>query len=292
MAIWNGIDDGEILFSLNKASNDCSGAAGATAVATVQDGQVTEITVTNGGEGYCGQPQVFIAGGGGSGATATANLAAGMLAETNAGRQVESITVTNGGSGYTCPPAVTIGRGIWKTAEGMTLDEKPTPLYRYERGGTPAYYELPGKNPDDPEYWVEYTKVSAVYRLVGRYTKKESNDKLAVDLFKWKRLADYDTDPSYLLDGVPYSPVKVKDVTPAQLMGGNNAVDAVLDDQPEGDAINDIRMVVVNVSTLFRSIPGDTGWQVYNPLFLNVDRVNKTMNDYETPIDSYEVGNC
>ena len=48
------------------------GGSGATAVATVQNGQVVKIDVTNPGTGYTSAPTVQITGGGGSGATAVA----------------------------------------------------------------------------------------------------------------------------------------------------------------------------------------------------------------------------
>lgn len=71
----------------------------ATATATVQDGAVTAITVTDGGAGYLTPPLVTIGGGGGSGATAEATVAGGA---------VTAITVLTGGSGYTSPPDVGI----------------------------------------------------------------------------------------------------------------------------------------------------------------------------------------
>ncbi len=60
---------------------------------------VTTIPVTNGGGDYLGQPFVQISGGGGRGATAVANLTAGV---------VTSITVTNPGIDYTSAPTVTL----------------------------------------------------------------------------------------------------------------------------------------------------------------------------------------
>ena len=71
----------------------------ASASATVIGGEVTAITLTNGGAGYTSIPNVTI-NGNGSGATATATLT---------GDVVTAITVTNPGTGYTTPPTVTIG---------------------------------------------------------------------------------------------------------------------------------------------------------------------------------------
>jgi len=71
----------------------------ATATATVLDGAVTAVTVTDGGSGYSQAPAVILAGAGGTGATATALL-------TN--DAVSQINVMTGGSGYTNAPDVII----------------------------------------------------------------------------------------------------------------------------------------------------------------------------------------
>jgi hypothetical protein len=63
----------------------------ALAVATVEDGVVTAINITNGGSGYLAPPRIVIIGNG-SGAIATATI--------NDTGVVTGITVTNGGSGY------------------------------------------------------------------------------------------------------------------------------------------------------------------------------------------------
>jgi FtsP/CotA-like multicopper oxidase with cupredoxin domain len=76
------------------------GGSGASAAATVTNGAVTAITVTNFGVGYTTAPTVTITGGGGSGATATATLI---------GNEIASIAVTAGGSGYVTPNVVFTG---------------------------------------------------------------------------------------------------------------------------------------------------------------------------------------
>jgi hyaluronate lyase len=63
---------------------------------------ITGIKVTNGGAGYRSAPTVSITGGNGSGATATATIAAG---------KVTAITMTSGGSGYTTTPTVSLSGG-------------------------------------------------------------------------------------------------------------------------------------------------------------------------------------
>jgi len=71
----------------------------ATAVATITDGTVTAISMTNDGVGYS-EATVTITGGGGANATATAII--------DTSDSVSQIIVTNGGSGYTSTPTVTI----------------------------------------------------------------------------------------------------------------------------------------------------------------------------------------
>jgi hypothetical protein len=60
-------------------------------VATVTDGVVTGINITNGGSGYLAPPRIVIVGNG-SGARATATI--------NDTGVVTGITITNGGAGY------------------------------------------------------------------------------------------------------------------------------------------------------------------------------------------------
>ena len=63
---------------------------------------IGSITLFNAGSGYTQVPTVTITGGGGTGATAVANISNGS---------VQSITVTNAGSGYTSTPTVIITGG-------------------------------------------------------------------------------------------------------------------------------------------------------------------------------------
>lgn len=91
----------------------------------VQGTPVTGLTLTADGSGYIAPPAVALVGGGGSGATATAQISGGAIT---------AITVTNGGGGYTSAPAVTIadtgtGSGAMATATlvngvvtGITVD--------------------------------------------------------------------------------------------------------------------------------------------------------------------------
>lgn len=304
MKIWDGFDDGEILFSLNKTAapppEGCAGGGGATAVATVENGAVTGITVTNGGSGYCGQPQVFIAGGEGSGATATAVLAPDATNMLSAAGDsvggpyqilfhVTSVAVTNGGSGYRCPPAVSIGKGQWPVNGGW-LDGRPTPMETYTNKVIQGVFDPPGNVPDQADYWIEYSNVTAAFNLVNRVQKRDDKGNLSVDMFQFLRIRGFPLDASHSVD------------SPAELMGGNSVIDAILDAQPvqvpgNTNSVTDyIRFSVGGVSMFYRStaihVAVGTGWQEYMPSVLNVDRVNKTATEYEVWLDSYGVGNC
>ena len=63
---------------------------------------LTGVKVVNGGSDYTSVPTVVVSGGGGTGATATATIAAG---------KVSAITVTSVGSGYTTTPTITVSGG-------------------------------------------------------------------------------------------------------------------------------------------------------------------------------------
>lgn len=82
--------------------------SGATAVATLSNGEVTEITLTNPGSGYSafdgGSLNVVITGGGNPNRIAQGTAVIG-------GGGVVSIQITNGGTGYTSQPTVTISGG-------------------------------------------------------------------------------------------------------------------------------------------------------------------------------------
>jgi autotransporter-associated beta strand protein len=85
----------------------------ASLVAPSGDG-VSTIAVTDGGSGYVGAPRVVFSGGGGTGATAVANM---VDDGTGAGTyRIGSITVTNPGVNYSSSPTVTLDRGGFLTA--------------------------------------------------------------------------------------------------------------------------------------------------------------------------------
>ena len=70
-------------------------APGPTATATVSGGQVTGITITNGGTGYTSNPGIIFSGGGSPSVVATANVLTGPTAGTLSG--TTAITVNQGG---------------------------------------------------------------------------------------------------------------------------------------------------------------------------------------------------
>ncbi len=73
------------------------GGTGATATATIANGQVTSVTITNPGSGYTSAPTITFSGGGGKGAAATAIVASPKIAVTMIGFTIEN-GVANGGN--------------------------------------------------------------------------------------------------------------------------------------------------------------------------------------------------
>ena len=83
---------------------------------SITDG-VQGIKITNEGTGYTSVPTVVITGGGGSGATATANISSG---------KVISVDVNTSGSGYTSAPTISFsGGGGSNTVAASTVETKP-----------------------------------------------------------------------------------------------------------------------------------------------------------------------
>ena len=73
---------------------------------------LTGVKVVNGGSDYTSVPTVVVSGGGGTGATATAAIAAG---------KVLAITVTSLGSGYTTTPTITVSGGGGSGASAIPI---------------------------------------------------------------------------------------------------------------------------------------------------------------------------
>jgi hypothetical protein len=104
---------------VNIATNGTSEGSGATAVAELADaGEITSIEITNPGDGYEQAPTVNITGGGGSGASAYAEINGGSIS---------NIVVAETGQGYTSKPDVEISApstgGTQATAEAVRAFE-------------------------------------------------------------------------------------------------------------------------------------------------------------------------
>ena len=102
-------------------------ATTATATATLSGGTVGTIAITGGGNAYAFPPNVTIAGGGGSGAAATAAV--------NSSGVVTGITITNAGSGYTSAPTVTIDPPLATAVDGATFSGGTVTALTPARGG-------------------------------------------------------------------------------------------------------------------------------------------------------------
>lgn len=80
------------------------GGTGATAVAYINEGQVTSVVLTSGGTGYTATPTIaFSGGGGGSGATATASIA-GVQGITSPNPSLPGWLPVSSAVGYAIPP--------------------------------------------------------------------------------------------------------------------------------------------------------------------------------------------
>ena len=110
----------------------------ATGVATVVNGFVVAITVTDGGVGYTSLPSVTISGGGGSGAGAVASVTANGV--------VDKIIVKDAGSDYADSPVVTIS---------------PPPTPDTFSAGLLAYYPFTGNANDQSGNHYDGTVVGA-----------------------------------------------------------------------------------------------------------------------------------
>ena len=106
------------LFKLSKTKEIIKFAIGwsdGTSKPTVTPkGGISAVNVTKGGTGYTTAPTVAITGGGGTGATATATVSAGVIT---------GVTITNPGSGYTSAPTVALtGAGTGGAATAVVAE--------------------------------------------------------------------------------------------------------------------------------------------------------------------------
>jgi hypothetical protein len=96
-----------------------TGGPTATATATVANGAVTGLTVTNPGSGYTSRPTISFSGGGGVGASARATVTDGT---------VTALTILEGGLQYTSPPTVAISLDEGAAFLSYSLLPSPDPL--------------------------------------------------------------------------------------------------------------------------------------------------------------------
>ena len=115
----------------------------ATAIAAVTAGYVTGITVTSGGSGYVYAPDVFLVGGGGTGAQVKVILISDRVSE---------ILVASAGSGYISPPEVRIN-----PPDGLTQSRNPRLLVEGPSNARPVLQV--SSNLYYPSGWKPWTTV-------------------------------------------------------------------------------------------------------------------------------------
>lgn len=154
---------------------------------TISAGRITAITVTVGGSGYTTAPTVGFAGGGGSGAVATATVVGGV---------VTTVTVTTAGTGYTSAPTVAFtGTG---TLAAATATVSPDMIYLYYSPKPAAFASA--TLTASPEIPSEYHQIF-VWRLAEIIAKQQRDSVLASNFaVEGERLtqimiSDYDPEP-------------------------------------------------------------------------------------------------
>src|SRR5208283_2357838 len=101
---------------------------GAVATASVSGGVVNPLVVMNSyGTGYTTAPLCLFTGGGGTGATCTANIGGG---------QITSVTVNSGGSGYTSAPNVCFGGNGCGGSVALQIDHSNAVLFENNNVGS------------------------------------------------------------------------------------------------------------------------------------------------------------
>lgn len=121
VAVLEGVGNSAALAGYGIGAYVAAAGSGASATASLLSGGVSAIDVDDAGSGYTAAPNVLLAGGDGSGATAHAVLGTGP----DAG-QVTAIVVDAPGSGYTSPPEVLVSRLPLATLQDLSaLDVVP-----------------------------------------------------------------------------------------------------------------------------------------------------------------------
>lgn len=91
------------------------GGSGATAKATLGDGIVGVITVTNSGSGYANPPQIVFTG--------ISSVSAAATAVVSAAGSITQIRITNAGLGYTMAPTIAIGNPSLVSSGSFVFNE-------------------------------------------------------------------------------------------------------------------------------------------------------------------------
>ena len=110
----NATSNGDVLLRVTGSAETVGPTREAAGVATVVDGRITAVAVTDAGEGYLFAPTVSFASGYGRGARAVATVSGG---------QVTGISVIDGGTGFFATPAP---RVIVALPDGIKLDADVT----------------------------------------------------------------------------------------------------------------------------------------------------------------------
>lgn len=190
----------------------------ATANCTVQTSILAGFTRNNAGSGYINPPQIEIIGGGGSGATATANISNG---------EVTSLNVVTSGSGYTSTPSAKITSSTDVFVQFSSTGTLPAPLlsgtsYRAEKPLNPSTGVFTVKNADFSNINITSAPTGSFYVVLSRVFGVSFTN-------KW--LGDFTnlTTPSTIYFGTDYllpttSPAIDNGATPAYLNISSNSV--------------------------------------------------------------------
>ena len=134
----------------------------ATATSSITTSFISRFAKNSGGSGYIVDPQVKITGGGGTGATARANVDNG---------EVTSIDIITQGSGYDSPPLVTIEPSTGVFVEFQSTGTLPLPIasgtvYRAENPSTGGTFTV--KNTDYSDVDIKSSGSGTLYVVLSR----------------------------------------------------------------------------------------------------------------------------
>ena len=128
------------------------GGNGATASATLGDGIIGIITVTNSGSGYVIPPPIIFSG--------ISTVSAAATAVVSAGGSITSILITNSGLGYTMSPTITIGNPVLMSAGSFIFNE----IVRGTQSGITARVKS----------WNSITNILEVSQINGQFIPGEN----------------------------------------------------------------------------------------------------------------------